>query len=139
MDPQVTWNQLLDAWVEAEWERVVFLADALLQWIENGGFPPETNANFRMGAEWNLAIVPGACKFAAERAREVLSHPRQVPASVPFSLSCASCNNEGPASLEAADLAGWKEVTYIPTGISENFLAYCPECQRLDSHWDSVE
>ena len=40
MDPQATWNQLQAAYRSADWEIASELAQALLDWLERGGFPP---------------------------------------------------------------------------------------------------
>ena len=44
MDPQVAWQDLLDALHQLDWDRVRDLADGLLQWLDRDGFPPETSA-----------------------------------------------------------------------------------------------
>lgn len=139
MDPQATWNALLSAWTEGDWQEVFDLAEALLDWLANGGFSPEVNAGRRMGADWNRAVAIAACEFSLGRADEVLSDPQSIPRSVPFSLTCASCNNEGPSSLETAVAASWRGVIYTPAGLSENFLGHCPDCQKREPETDSAE
>ena len=40
MDPTATWDQMLDAFGEEEWEKVIESAKTLLAWNRKGGFPP---------------------------------------------------------------------------------------------------
>jgi hypothetical protein len=132
MDPQATWNALLDAWTQRDWQEVVDLAEALLEWIRKGGFPPKTTPGRQMGADWNHVLSVAACKFALGRASNVLASPGNIPTEVPFTLSCAECNNEGPPSYGDALAAGWKRLIYTPAGLSENFLGVCPQCSRAE-------
>lgn len=132
MDPQATWTSLLDAWAERNWDDVVELAEALLGWLSKEGFPPETVGGKSMGADWNRALALAMCRFALNRARDVLDSPDQIPGDVPFSLTCATCNNEGPDSYAEAIDEGWTGIEFFPAGASENFLGECPICRRRD-------
>jgi hypothetical protein len=40
MDPQATWDLLLDAYQEQDWPLVTERAESLLGWLARGGFPP---------------------------------------------------------------------------------------------------
>ncbi len=129
MDPQQTWKELLDAWACFDWERVDELADALLAWLNTGGFPPKVLKCKQLGADFNGSIARSACYFARQRAASVLADPHQIPRDVPFTLCCCQCNNEGPASDELARSVGWNSIQYVPASMSENILGICPVCQ----------
>ena len=49
MDPQATWEDLLAAYAESDWERVEELAEVLLQWLARGGFPPRATTGSDLG------------------------------------------------------------------------------------------
>jgi hypothetical protein len=138
MDPQATWDSLLDAWCQGEWQDVCELADAMLSWLDKDGFPPETRHPQRMGSDWNRVVVRAACEFVQQRAKSVLQSPGYLPPEVAFTLSCDTCNNVGPDDADQAKTQGWKELRYTPTGLSENFLGYCPNCQRTDRLRDAA-
>lgn len=42
MDPDATWTALLEVYRTRDWLTVWELADALLNWLKHGGFPPQT-------------------------------------------------------------------------------------------------
>jgi len=42
MDPHQTWADMLDALNRKDWDEAKELADALYEWLRNGGFPPTT-------------------------------------------------------------------------------------------------
>ena len=128
MDPQVTWKELIAAYIEHDWDIVQESADALLLWLDQDGFPPETAPELRLGRDWNRAVVQAACQYASDLARQVLHSENGIPAGVPFSLSCYSCDASGPDSYEAALTEGWSEIEFAPAAASENFFGDCPEC-----------
>lgn len=68
MDPQATWEQLLDAYAEGDSQRVEELADALLEWLKRGGFPPKATTGADLGPAWDGAIAAAACEFALVQA-----------------------------------------------------------------------
>ena len=70
MDPQVTWDDLLSAYAEGDWDRVEELAVALTHWLERGGFPPRAVTSSDMGQDWDRAIALGGCQFALVQARK---------------------------------------------------------------------
>ncbi|TWU62568.1 hypothetical protein V7x_43030 [Crateriforma conspicua] len=132
MDPQTTWNSLLDAWLYRHWLDVSELAESLLGWLSKKGFPPNTMGTQQLGPERNRAVAIAACQYAAAQANAVLSSPNQIPAEVPFTLTCATCNNEGPDTYAEAIDEGWTCIVYYPAGQSENFLGECPVCRERD-------
>lgn len=132
MDPQATWDALLDSWEQADWNEVFELAEALLAWMRKGGFPPNTTRSRQLGVEWNLATTVAACQFAFQRASSVLNSPHRIPVEVPFTLSCDSCGNEGPDVFDDALAEGWSQIRHTPVGESYNFLGCCPICDSSD-------
>lgn len=69
MDPQTTWNGLLVAVEEQDWETVRELASALRNWLDRDGFPPVTIGTESLGREWHTAIALLTCEMALARAR----------------------------------------------------------------------
>lgn len=132
MDPQESYSRLLTAWMNRDWSDVAELSEALLDWLDKGGFPPEPNYPKEMGNEWNATVVRATCKFALLRANDVLANENEIPAEVPFCLSCISCQDDGPASYMEATSNGWQAVQYIPNSISTAFLGICPSCFAED-------
>lgn len=132
MDPQVTWQLLLLAWNDGDWEEVIELASSLLDWLNKQGFAPETSESFPLGQDWNDVVVRAACTFARQRACSVLSDPDGIPGSVSFSLTCDSCRNDGPDSFADAMSARWIEIRYTPTMASANFVGLCPSCSKAE-------
>jgi hypothetical protein len=128
MDPQATWQLLLEAWSDANWEEVVELAGALLDWLDKEGFAPEVFAPRCLGQDWNDAVVRAACSFALQRAGSALSAPDGVPPEAPFSLTCSGCGNDGPDRHAEALAEGWRRIEYAPALASANFVGLCPNC-----------
>jgi hypothetical protein len=143
MDPQMAWNEMVDAYHELDWDRVRGLAEGLLQWMNGGGFPPETSAvntiadtvhNERprsSGCEWNRAVAQAACRYSLDLANQVLSDPNGIPRGVPFSLSCCKCDLDSPSSYEEAVDTGWTDIRFVPQSLAENFIGLCPNCCQL--------
>ena len=130
MDPQITWDSLLEEWAKRNWQDVIELAEALLNWLDRGGFPPKTSNSAELGGQWHATVAKAAATYALKRSQEVLDDPDGIPASVSCSLSCASCNAEGPDKYDEAKHNGWTRIEYLPASTSENFLGVCPECSR---------
>lgn len=85
-----------------------------------------------MGVDWHRVLAFAMCRFALNRANDVLNSPDQIPSQVTFSLTCASCNNEGPNTYDEAIDEGWTGIEYFPAGTSENFLGHCDICRERD-------
>ncbi|MCC7338616.1 MAG: hypothetical protein IT422_26275 [Pirellulaceae bacterium] len=132
MDPQATWDMLLQAWSKRNWEEVSELSESLLGWLAKGGFPPETNYPKELGADWDSSVALAACGFALCRSRQVLDNEHGIPADVRFSLVCAKCLDEGPLSFDEATQMGWSRIEYYPAGKGENFLGICSVCRASD-------
>ena len=134
MDPQRTWTDLLTAWQNRDWESVLELAEALRDWLDKGGFPPEVEYPKDLGGDFNAAIARAASEFAAHRAQSVLDDPQQIPRDVPFSLCCSICHDIGPTNELAARASGWINIQYFPAGIPETFRGNCPKCSGGKEH-----
>ncbi len=61
MDPQATLTDLLQAVAERDWDRSDELAESLLTWIGNGGFPPRTIGPETMTRHWDRAVTEFLC------------------------------------------------------------------------------
>lgn len=73
MDPQETFEAMLAALRNREWELVEDTSDALRTWMNRGGFPPETLGADSLGAEWHGTIAAFVCDLAASRALDALA------------------------------------------------------------------
>ena len=61
MDPQVTWTELLQARLDRDWDRAEELAENLLDWLNNRGFPPETVGRRPIGRGWHRTVAHFVC------------------------------------------------------------------------------
>jgi hypothetical protein len=69
VDPQATWDHLLEAYTHGDWPVVEELAEGLLKWLHRGGFPPRPVFEREMGDEWNRVVAVSACRFALSEAK----------------------------------------------------------------------
>ena len=141
MDPQAAWLELMDAFRQLDWDRIRDLAEGLLQWMDCGGFPPETataskaadnpsNEPLRtLGSEWNRTVAQAACRYALNLANQVLNDPSGIPQGVPFTLSCCNCDVDGPIEYYKAVDDGWFRIRFVPQSPGENFIGLCPNCE----------
>lgn len=65
MDPQAAWNEMLDALVQRDWDQAFERAEALLEWMRKGGFPPQTAA-VTMRIQWNRTMAEFGCLMALQ-------------------------------------------------------------------------
>ena len=63
MDPQATWQRLLDAYSAHDWAESKDAAEDLLVWLGRCGFPPQILPNLPMDDAWNRTIAVAACRF----------------------------------------------------------------------------
>lgn len=70
MDPNATLRDLLDAVQLRDWDQVEELAQSLLTWIENRGFPPTTLGPKELGSQWHKTLTTFVCYLALTKARE---------------------------------------------------------------------
>jgi len=75
MDPNATWQQLLDALEASDWDAAAEFAQVLLTWLLKRGFPPVVFPDRRIGDEWNRAFARFTCEL-------VLAEPRWRPTSL---------------------------------------------------------
>lgn len=61
MDPQVAWNELLDALAEDDLAEAELRAEALVVWLDRKGFPPQTSLRVLPG-HWDEAICRYVCR-----------------------------------------------------------------------------
>jgi hypothetical protein len=118
---------MLDAWKHQRWEELQEAALDLKEWIARGGFPPETQADDRMGMLWNRAVVRAVCRLAIKTCWQLLLTPDRIPHGVPFCVSCVDCDADSPPTYEAARTAGWKGIEFRPDMPAANFRGYCPQ------------
>ena len=69
MDPNSSLSELLIAIETRDWDQVEELADALLRWMENSGFPPQTLGSPRLGHSWHRSVATFVCMAAQAKAR----------------------------------------------------------------------
>lgn len=70
MDPQAALDELLEAVEAREWDRVDELANGLLQWLTNQGFPPRTIGPETLGRDWHRTVAEFVCYMAQARVRD---------------------------------------------------------------------
>lgn len=64
MDPQATWELLLDAYSDHDWDSVDEHAAVLLNWLEKGGFAPQTVRHRQLRPPANRLIALATCRLA---------------------------------------------------------------------------
>ena len=119
---------LLDAWFKRDWDGVLELCEALLNWLERDGFAPQVEYPRELGPDLNRLLARSARDFLRQRAMVVLESPSGIPLDVGFSLTCSECNNEGPENYDEAIDEGWTGIEYVPRRPSRDFLGSCPVC-----------
>ena len=73
MDPQVAWENLLDAYSNHDWDSVDEHATVLLDWLEKGGFPPQTVVSRQVRPEVDRLIAVATCRLVLEETERM--HP----------------------------------------------------------------
>ena len=61
MDPQATWNEMLDAIAGSDFEEAEAHALALLHWLDRRGFPPNTTTR-TIPHLWNVVLCRSVCQ-----------------------------------------------------------------------------
>lgn len=61
MDPQTTWEEMLDAISEGVFPEAKHRADALLDWLEKGGFPPQPLTRV-LSDDWDRMVCRYVCQ-----------------------------------------------------------------------------
>ena len=71
MDPQQTWQDMLEAVHQKQWDEARQLADDLHGWLRNKGFPPLTIGDRSFGKTWHVTIATFTCLAVINRADEI--------------------------------------------------------------------
>lgn len=77
MDPQASLHDLLTALEERDWDRIDELCEALLHWMERGGFPPQTIGSENLGKQWHRTVATFVCYAAASTSRDATKRRRR--------------------------------------------------------------
>ena len=80
MDPQTTWDQLLDAYAAGDWDQIEEHAQDLLHWLDRGGFPPKVLHHDGPDMDWDRTLARAGCQFALDTVRSrwsALSTPKE--------------------------------------------------------------
>lgn len=72
MDPQATWNEMLDALKHRHWDEADQHAANLYSWMHGRqGFPPLTIGDESLGKEWHRTIASFTCLFVQTKVKEI--------------------------------------------------------------------
>ena len=66
MDPQTTWGEMLDALADGESDAAIEAAEALMDWLIRGGFPPRPLTRV-LTDTWDRKV----CQFVCEQVLKV--------------------------------------------------------------------
>lgn len=66
MDPQATWNAMLEAYRARDPDAVREPAEALQQWFQKGGFPPDTGGGRALGDDWHRCLAKAGVTFVMD-------------------------------------------------------------------------
>src|SRR5205807_2478928 len=61
MDPQIAWKDLRDAYAEKNLDDMQSSAADLMEWLDQGWFPPQTSSDPPMDEHWNRMVARAAC------------------------------------------------------------------------------
>ena len=70
MDPHAAWTELLEARWMKDWDRAEELAQGLLDWLDQGGVPPTTVGQPRLGKTWHRHIAHTICLFVLDDVKQ---------------------------------------------------------------------
>ena len=70
MDPKATLDALLGALAARDWDRSEELADGLLRWLKQRGFPPLTVGPENLGRQWHRDVATFICFAAKSKVRD---------------------------------------------------------------------
>jgi hypothetical protein len=78
MDPTATWDQMLDAFGDEDWELALELANILLAWFRGGGFPPIVSVGSSVGDCFMVVQDTQARRSTADTvARAISAHAKR--------------------------------------------------------------
>ena len=72
MDPQAAWDELIAAYLVGDFGRAGEFAEALIGWLDSGGFPPRTSDQ-GLGEGWDRAVSRAGAEHALLRSRDETS------------------------------------------------------------------
>ena len=67
-------GRLLDAYTDHDWDAIDEHAMVLLEWLEKGGFPPQTVHHRRLQPPANRLIALATCRMALEQSQRERPH-----------------------------------------------------------------
>lgn len=70
MDPQTAWDELLQASLDRDWDRMEELADALLNWLGMHSAPPLTVGDRQLGVQCHGAVAQFVCYMVQSKVRD---------------------------------------------------------------------
>ena len=72
MDPQMTWGDMLDALAAGDVDAAIEAAEALMDWLARGGFPPQPLTRV-LSDDWDRKVCRFVCGeiLKASRNQEV--------------------------------------------------------------------
>ncbi len=76
MDPQAAWNEMLEAVIQRDWDDALERAEGLLEWMRNGGFPPQTSA-VAMRPQWDRPMAEFGCLIALQLVKKAQRRKQQ--------------------------------------------------------------
>ncbi len=71
MDPQQTWEEMLEALRRKQWEPARALADSLYDWLKGGGYPPTTVGDKSIGRKWHATVAQFVRLAIASKANDI--------------------------------------------------------------------
>ena len=77
MDPQKTWDDMLNALQRKQWDEAKELADNLYGWLRRRGFPPTTVGDESLGKQWHDTVAQFVCLIVANKVNEIHKRRRR--------------------------------------------------------------
>lgn len=66
MDPQATWTELLEAFLNDEWPAACDAAEKLAEWLGRGGFPPHITTALPPEHPLHRALAQVVCEHVLQ-------------------------------------------------------------------------
>ena len=68
MDPQAAWNEMLDSIAENDLAEAELYAESLLEWLNRGGFVPQTTLRL-LPSDWDQVVCQHLCRKVLSTAK----------------------------------------------------------------------
>ena len=95
MDPQVAWNEMLEAIAIKDFFEAELRAEALIDWLDQSGFAPQTVSRLLPAEGRRLEPLRAICVFPARvvRGRGLFGRvvSGSLPSNLPLDLPCKRC------------------------------------------------